>query len=58
MTGFLYRMGIRIKDLGERLRVGGIIRMGLWLREQALYGKIEQSRADTGYRGEAGRKIG
>ena len=41
MQGFMYRLAVTIKDVGERLRIRGIIRMGLWLREGVIrYGKV------------------
>ena len=39
-TGFLYRRAINLKNLGERLGIGWLIRIGLNLREVALYGQI------------------
>jgi hypothetical protein len=36
MKGFMYRTAMRIKDYGERLKLGPLIRLGLWAREKAL----------------------
>jgi len=36
MTGALYRLGVRIKELGERIHVSGLIRLGLAIRARAI----------------------
>ncbi len=36
MMGFMYRVGIRIKDFGERIHNGGIQRMGIAIKNAAL----------------------
>lgn len=36
MRGVIYRLGIGLKDLGERLRAPALIRLGLCVREAAL----------------------
>lgn len=40
MMGFIYRVGVRIKDFGERIHSGGIQRMGIAIRDAALRMKI------------------
>jgi hypothetical protein len=32
MRGFLYRMAVGIKDLGERLHFNAMVRFGLWFK--------------------------
>lgn len=34
--GTLYRLGVALKELGERIRLPGLIRLGLAIRERAL----------------------
>ena len=41
MTGFIYRRAIALKDLGERLGWGWLIRVGLGLKEAACRGKAK-----------------
>jgi hypothetical protein len=41
MDGTIYRLAVALKELGERLRISGIIRMGLWLRERVRYAQIK-----------------
>jgi len=41
MTGFIYRRAIALKDMGERLDWGWLIRAGLALKEVAHRGKIK-----------------
>ena len=41
MTGFIYRRAINLKNLGERLRWGWVIRIGYGLREVAYLGKVK-----------------
>ena len=41
MTGFIYRRAVEIKEMGERLGWGWLIRAGLGLREAALRGKVK-----------------
>lgn len=36
MMGFIYRVGIRIKDFGERVHCGGIQRLGIAIKDAAL----------------------
>lgn len=36
MMGFIYRVGVRIKDFGERIHSGGVQRMGIAIRDAAL----------------------
>lgn len=36
MAGFVYRLGMRIKDFGERIKSGSIQRLGLKIRDSAL----------------------
>lgn len=33
--GFWYRIGIRLKDLGERKRIAWLIRLGYWIKDKA-----------------------
>ena len=40
MTGFIYRLAIDLKDLGERRGWNWCIRLGYMLREVAYRGKI------------------
>jgi hypothetical protein len=35
MGGIIYRTGQCLKDWGERLRWGWMIRLGLWIRDKA-----------------------
>jgi hypothetical protein len=39
MGGFIFRLGVSLKDLGERNRWGWLIRLGLKIREAWRYGK-------------------
>jgi hypothetical protein len=42
LSGWLYRRAINLKDAGERLRWGWLIRLGLRLRDWVLdHGKIK-----------------
>jgi len=41
MTGFIYRMAMALKDLGERMGWDWFIRLGYALREVAYRGKIK-----------------
>jgi len=41
MTGFIWRRAIALKDMGERLGWGWLIRIGLGLKEVASHGKIK-----------------
>ena len=41
MTGFILRRAIAMKDAGERLGWGWLIRAGLRLKEAARHGKIK-----------------
>jgi hypothetical protein len=36
MKGAVYRLAVRIKEAGERLRISSLIRLGLRLREWAI----------------------
>jgi hypothetical protein len=36
MRGFIYRLGMSIKETGERLRLNFLIRFGLSIREFAM----------------------
>jgi hypothetical protein len=36
MEGFIFRLGLRFKDLGEHLKCDWLIRLGLNIREFAL----------------------
>jgi len=36
MTGAIYRLGVRLKDFGERSRLAVIIRVGLMIRDGAM----------------------
>jgi hypothetical protein len=36
MEGFIFRLGVGIKDLGERLKCNWLIRLGLNIRGAAL----------------------
>ena len=36
MMGFLYRIGVALKDFGERVRCSRILRIGLALKDAAL----------------------
>jgi hypothetical protein len=36
MSGFLYRVAVAIKNLGERLRWGGVIQTGLGLKDWVM----------------------
>ncbi|MEL3901090.1 MAG: hypothetical protein P1P67_11310 [Treponema phagedenis] len=39
MQGFLYRTAIRIKEAGERWRIGWLVRLGLNMRDKVLLWK-------------------
>jgi hypothetical protein len=42
MGGFIFRLGVRLKDKGEQWRCDWLIRLGLNIKERALrYGKIK-----------------
>jgi hypothetical protein len=42
MGGFIFRLGVCLKDLGERIKWNRLIRLGLAVREAALrYGKVK-----------------
>ena len=41
MTGFLYRRAIELKNIGERMGWGWLIRIALALKEVAYRGKIK-----------------
>jgi hypothetical protein len=36
MGGFIFRLGVSLKDLGERIRRGWLIRLGLAIRDFVL----------------------
>ena len=36
MAGFIYRAAAAVKDFGERHKIGFIVRLGLWVREQVM----------------------
>lgn len=36
MMGFIYRVGVKIKDFGERIHSGGVQRIGIAIRDAAL----------------------
>jgi hypothetical protein len=41
MGGILFRLGVRLKDKGEQLKRGWLIRLGLKIMERAMkHGKI------------------
>ena len=40
MTGFVYRRAVALKDMGERLGWSWLVRLGPWLKEAALRGKV------------------
>lgn len=35
MKGFIYRLGVRVKDFGERIGCGCIVRLGLTIKDRA-----------------------
>jgi len=41
MAGFIYRLAIALKDLGERRKWERLVRFGYCLREVAYRGKIK-----------------
>jgi len=41
MAGFIYRLAIDIKDLGERRKWAWLVRIGYCLREAAYRGKAK-----------------
>jgi hypothetical protein len=42
MGGFIFRVGVRLKDKGEQWKCGWLIRLGLRFKEAVLkYGKIK-----------------
>jgi hypothetical protein len=32
MRGFIYRLGVRFKDFGERHKLPWLVRLGLWIK--------------------------
>jgi hypothetical protein len=45
MGGFIFRLGVSLKDSGERLRWGRLIRLGLAIRDFALrHGVIDNGK--------------
>lgn len=40
MAGFLYRLGVSLKEFGQRRRCLPLIQFGMWLREKALGANI------------------
>ena len=45
MGGFLFRLGVRLKDKGEQRKCNWLIRLGLRIREFILeYGVIEDGK--------------
>jgi hypothetical protein len=42
MGGFIFRLGVRLKELGEQWKYDWLIRLGLNIREKVLrHGKIK-----------------
>jgi hypothetical protein len=42
MGGFIFRLGVRLKDWGEQLQWAWLVRLGLKIREAALgHGKAK-----------------
>lgn len=41
MAWLIYRIGMRLKEAGERLRLGMLIRAGLALRDRAMRGRAK-----------------
>jgi hypothetical protein len=44
MTGWLYRRAVGIKDFGERVRCGALVKIGLWMREKVMRLSIKSYR--------------
>ena len=41
MAWLIYRIGMRLKEAGERLGIGVLVRAGLALRERAMRGRAK-----------------
>jgi len=41
MYGFVYRLGMTIKEFGEKIKCRSLIVIGLTLKEYAINGKIK-----------------
>ena len=45
MGWFIFRLGVRFKDLGERLNFGGLIRLGLSIKGFVIkHGRVENGK--------------
>jgi hypothetical protein len=49
MGGFVFRLGVRLKDWGERLKWNWLVRLGLGIRDFVLsYGVITNGKIKIG----------